>query len=122
MFAASLSTHRLDRMAIGLSGLCLVHCLASSVIVAVLASGGALLGNEMIHEGGLLVAMLLGGLSLVMGARQHGFMMPGAIGGLGIGVMGGALALPHNGEEVIATMCGVGIVALAHKLNLIAGD
>ena len=43
----------LDRMAIGLSGLCLVHCLATSVLIALLASAGGLLVAPIIHEVGL---------------------------------------------------------------------
>src|SRR3546814_19679344 len=38
MFAETARGGALDRLAIGLSGLCLVHCLASAVLVAVLAS------------------------------------------------------------------------------------
>ena len=112
----------LDRLAIGLSGLCLVHCLATAVLVATLASAGGLLGSELIHEGGLAIAMLLGGISLGRGITEHGYMMPSAVGGLGLGVMGGALTLPHDGNELVATMVGVGILALGHRLNVMAAD
>lgn len=122
MTLAAIPTQRLDRMAIGLSGLCLVHCLATSVLVAMLASAGGLLGSAVIHETGLAVAMILGAIALTKGAYDHGFMMPAAIGGLGLGVMGGALTLPHDGTEVLSTMVGVGILALGHRLNAIAGD
>lgn len=107
----------LDRLAIGLSGLCLMHCLATAVLVATLASAGGLLGSEIIHEGGLAIAMLLGTVALGRGIREHGYMMPSAVGGLGLGVMGGALTLPHDGTELVATMVGVGILALGHRLN-----
>ena len=56
-------------------------------------------------------------LGLGRGIRQHGFMMPGSIGGLGIGVMAGALTMPHSANEVIYTIIGVGLVALGHDLN-----
>ena len=45
-------------------------------------------------------------------------MMPAAIGSLGIGVMSGALTLPHGGTEIVYTMVGVAILALGHDLNL----
>ena len=122
MTLATIPTQRLDRMAIGLSGLCLVHCLATSVMVAMLASAGGLLGSSVIHETGLVVAMMLGAVALAKGAYDHGYMMPAAVGGLGLGVMAGALTLPHNGSEVLSTMVGVGILALGHRLNAIAGD
>lgn len=107
----------LDRWAIGLSGLCLVHCLASAVLVAVLASAGGLLLNPVIHEVGLVLALGFGVVALGRGVVQHGFMMPAAVGGLGLGVMAGALGMPHDGSEVLYTIIGVAILALGHDLN-----
>ena len=113
---------RLDRLAIGLSGLCLVHCLATAVTLAVLASAGGLLGAPIIHEVGLTLAMVLAGVALVRGVLEHGFMMPSAIGALGLGVMAGALQLPHDGTEALYTMVGVGLVAFGHRLNFMAAE
>lgn len=122
MSPLAIPTRRLDRLAIGLSGLCLVHCLATSVLLAVLASAGSVLGADWIHEVGLVLAMAMGALALGKGIFDHGYTMPSAVGGLGLGVMAGALTLPHNGTEAIYTMVGVGIVALGHRLNHIAGE
>ena len=101
----------------GLSGLCLVHCLASAVLVAMLASAGGILLHPIVHEVGLTIAIGLGLIALGRGVFEHGFMMPSAIGGLGLGVMTGALTLPHNGAETIYTIIGVAILALGHDLN-----
>ena len=57
MFAGATRNGVIDRIGIGLSGLCLVHCLASAVMVAMLASAGGILLNSMIHEFGLLLAI-----------------------------------------------------------------
>jgi len=113
---------RLDRLAIGLSGLCLVHCLATAVVLAALATAGGLLGAPIVHEVGLVLAMVLGAIALGRGALEHGFLMPIAVGSLGLGVMAGALTLPHDGSEAIYTMLGVGIVALGHRLNFMASQ
>lgn len=107
----------LDRIAMGVSGLCLVHCLASAVLVAVLASAGGFLLHPAIHEVGLAVAIGLAALALGRGIIVHGFMLPAAIGGLGLGVMAGALSLPHGGGEGLCTIIGVALVALGHHLN-----
>lgn len=115
-------TQRLDRIAIGLSGICLVHCLGTAVALALLASAGGFLGAPIIHEVGLVLAMLLGGLAIGRGAVEHGFLLPVAIGGLGLGVMGGALQLPHSGGEALYTMIGTAILALGHRLNFIASE
>lgn len=122
MVAALAKPGRLDRLAIGLSALCLVHCLATTIVLALLASAGGLLGAPIIHEVGLTLAMILGAVALGRGVTEHGFMMPCAIGALGLGVMAGALTLPHDGTEALYTMAGVGILALGHRLNFLAAE
>ena len=105
-----------------LSGLCLVHCLATAVLLAFVSAAGGFLGAPVIHEVGLTLAMFLGAIALGRGIMEHGFMMPSAIGGLGLGVMAGALSLPHDGSEALATIFGVMILALGHRLNVMAGE
>ncbi|WP_300974452.1 MerC domain-containing protein [Sphingomonas sp. LHG3406-1] len=111
------STHTWDRLAIGLSGLCLVHCVATTIFLAAMSAFGGLLGSHWVHEVGLTLAMTLGAFALGRGMLDHGFMMPSAVGGLGLGVMAGSLTLPHDGTEAAATMLGVLILALGHDLN-----
>ncbi len=107
-----------DRLAIGLSGLCAVHCLASAVLIALAASASGLLLSPVFHEVGLSIAILLGAVALGRGVWQHGYMMPAAIGALGLGVMAGAISLPHgHGAETLWTLIGVGLLALGHDLN-----
>lgn len=113
---------KLDRIAIALSGLCMVHCLATAVLLGLLASAGGLLGSPIIHEVGLTLAMILGGVALGKGVIEHGFMMPLAIGSLGLGVMAGALTMPHDGTEAVYTVLGVFLLALGHRLNGLAAD
>jgi hypothetical protein len=48
---------------------------------------------------------------------EHGFMTPSAVGGLGLGVMAGSLALPEGGAGTVYTIVGVLILALGHDLN-----
>ncbi|WP_326525162.1 MerC domain-containing protein [Sphingomonas sp.] len=107
----------LDRFAIGLSGLCLAHCLATAVLVALASAAGALLVDPIFHEVGLALAIPLGAIALGRGIWEHGYMMPSAVGSLGLGVMAGALTLPHSDVEVLYTLIGVGLLALGHDLN-----
>ena len=122
MLQLSIPTSRLDRIAVGLSGLCLVHCLATAVLLGLLSAAGGFLGAPIIHEVGLTLAMILGSIALVRGILEHGFMMPSAIGGLGLGVMAGALTLPHDGTEALYTVVGVMILALGRRLNAMAAE
>lgn len=117
MVAMNAEAGRLDRWAIGLSGLCLAHCIGSAVIIAFVASAGGFLVHHAIHEVGLILAMLLGAIALGRGVMTHGYAMPVWVGSLGLGVMAGALTLPHDGTDAIYTIVGVLIVALGHDLN-----
>lgn len=108
---------RLDRLGIGLSGLCLIHCLATTVLVVLLASAGGIFVSPHVHEFGLALAIPLGVVALGRGIWEHGYMMPSSVGGLGIGTMAAALSMPHGGNEIITTLVGVGLLALGHDLN-----
>jgi hypothetical protein len=113
---------RLDRIAMGLSGLCVVHCCATAILVGLLASAGGFLGQPLIHEVGLVFAMMLGAIALGRGVRGHGYVLPAAVGMIGLGVMAYALTLHETGLEPIFTLTGVMILALGHRLNILAAD
>lgn len=117
MMAGATREGVIDRVAIGLSGLCLVHCIASAMLVAALAAGGSFLLDPVFHEIGMSIALVLGVLGLGRGIVTHGYMLPSAIGGLGIGVMAGSLALGHDNGGTLYSIVGVLIVALGHDLN-----
>lgn len=110
----------LDRAAIALSGLCVVHCLASAVLLAMLSAAGGLLLNPLFHEVGLTIAILLGAIALGRGVMEHGYIMPASMGAFGLGIMAGAMTLPHEGgggAETLWTVIGVGLLAFGHDLN-----
>lgn len=109
----------LDRVAIALSGLCVVHCIASAVLLAMLSTIGGMLLNPVFHEVGLLFAIGLGAVALGRGVLEHGYAMPAAMGAFGLGVMAGAMSLPHDGSgaETLWTVIGVGLLAFGHDLN-----
>ncbi len=117
MLHSVLRDGRLDRWAIGLSGICLAHCLATAIFVALLASAGSIFLHPAIHEIGLTLAIAFGALALGQGVVRHGYIMPVCVGALGLGVMAGAMTLPHDGGEVVYTIVGVLILALGHDLN-----
>ena len=112
---------RIDRIAIGLSGMCVAHCFGTAILLGVLASAGGIFESPIFHEAGLVLAILLGAVALGHGAVAHGFMMPAAIGSLGLGIMAGALTMDHGLQESAYTLLGVAILALGHDLNHRAG-
>ena len=107
----------IDRLAIGLSGLCLVHCMATAVMILMVSAAGGVLLDPHIHEFGLVLAIVLGVIGLGLGIREHGFMLPAAVGAIGLGTMAGSLTLHHGTEEVIYSVFGVLLLALGHDLN-----
>lgn len=117
MLARSERDGRIDRLAIGLSGLCFVHCVASAVLVAALAAGGTFLLDPIFHEVGMSIALVLGVVGLGRGMLTHGFLMPASIGGLGLGVMAGSLYIGHEAGGILYSIVGVMILALGHDLN-----
>jgi hypothetical protein len=112
---------RIDRLAIALSGMCVAHCFITAVVLGVLASAGGIFESPIFHEVGLTLAILLGAVALGHGAVVHGFMMPAAIGSLGLGIMTGAMTMDHGLQESAYTLLGVAILALGHDLNHRAG-
>jgi hypothetical protein len=118
---SSLLNGRLDRAAIALSGLCVAHCIGTAVLLGLLASAGGIFENPLFHEVGLVLAIMLGAIALGHGAMKHGFMMPAAIGSLGLGIMAGAMTLDHGWQESAYTLLGVVTLALGHDLNHRAG-
>jgi MerC mercury resistance protein len=119
MRAATLSIRgRLDRAGIMLSGLCAVHCMLGIVLVTLLGIGGEAFLSPSIHRAGLAIAVLIGMVTLGLGALRHGRMAPLAIGGCGIALMAAGLAVPHGFPEAALTVAGVALVAAGHLRNL----
>nr|WP_137677069.1 MerC domain-containing protein [Parerythrobacter lutipelagi] len=109
---------RLDRAGVALSGLCAAHCLASIVIVSSFGLGGEILLNPIIHEVGLVIALVVAAVAIGWGAIQHRRAAPFVIAMTGLSFMGGALALPHGVFEAVLTIIGVALVSIGHILNL----
>lgn len=116
MVSTTWNKWRWDGLGLGLAGLCVVHCLVTTIALALFSAAGSLI-DPAIHEFGLMLAIGFGVLALGKGLWDHGFIMPACVGALGIGMMAGALTLPHGGTEILYTVLGVAVLALGHDLN-----
>lgn len=117
MPARAIETRLIDRIAMAVSGLCVVHCLATAVLLGTISGLGGILGSPHVHEAGLVIAIILGVIALGRGIAAHGRFLPSSVAGLGIGMMMGALNLAHGAGETVATMIGVILLASGHLLN-----
>lgn len=111
----------LDKLAIGLSILCLVHCLALPIAVLVApALEAAVLGTESpVHWVLLALALPVSCYALWHGFRHHGHRNALVLGIAGLAVM--VFAVSHvtsRALEVPLTVVGVLLLLVAHLLNL----
>ena len=109
---------RLDRAGIWLSSLCLLHCLATIILVSMLGLGGQALLAPEIHRYGLALALIIAAVAIGWGALRHKRPAPFVIAMMGLSFMGGALAVPHGWHEAVLTIIGVSLVSVGHILNL----
>jgi hypothetical protein len=108
----------LDRLAIFLSGLCLVHCLLGAMLLSGLALAGGMLGHD-VHVVGLALALPLAAVALWRGLRVHGRLGILLVGIVGIGLMAASVFMAHGGSlEMALSVGGVIVLALAHVWNL----
>lgn len=103
-----------DRLGVGLSGLCAVHCVGT---VALAGSLGVALANPLIHEVGLALALLLGLVAFGSGVARHARREPLMLGLSGLALMAAALLIPHGAGEAALTVAGVALLATGHWWN-----
>jgi hypothetical protein len=112
---------RYDRVAIGLSVACLVHCIALPVALLLAPTfGPVMLGTESpIHWVLLGLALPVSVYALWHGYRAHGQALGLWLGALGLLIM--LVAVSHlfdRSLETVLTVIGVSLLLVAHLLNL----
>lgn len=114
-----LDLHVFDASAIGLSGLCLLHCLALPVLAAFLPVFAAWAEAEWVHLLWVVLAAPLAGVALWRSHRSR--RLPRALWMLAIAGLGalaaGACGWPREVWETPATVAGSAMLAGAHVWN-----
>jgi MerC mercury resistance protein len=110
-----------DLSALGLSGLCLVHCVLGTLAIGAAATGA--LGGALVHGSfhliTLLLAALLAGWAIAREWRLHQDMRVPLLAVAGLALMAGGLMLHGHGHlEALVTGGGVILLSLAHLANL----
>lgn len=108
----------LDKSAMTLSGLCLVHCLAGTLLLTVFAASSEWFSHN-VHLVGLVIALPLAAVALWRGVMTHGRIGVALLGATGIALMAGSLFIAHGGRgEIALSVIGVAMLGLAHYWNL----
>jgi hypothetical protein len=105
--------HLLDGSAIGLSGLCLVHCLALPVAAAASPLLGVWSEAEWVHLAFVLLAAPLSAAALVMARPRRPAAIVLALAGLVL--LAAALLFPE--AETVMTVAGGLVLASGHLVN-----
>lgn len=111
-----------DKMAIGLSVACAIHCLALPILILMLPSITALkLDNEAFHLWMVVAVIPCSIYSLFLGCKEHNRRQLVFLTFIGLGMLLLALLLGEErigavGEKVM-TLVGASIVALGHWRN-----
>ena len=111
-----------DKLAMALSGLCVLHCFALPAIILLLPSSiMAFVSDESFHLGMLMTVIPISFFALISGYKEHqqeNFIILGSIG-VGLLVLAVTLAESWFGEfgEKGFTLLGAVFVAYAHYLN-----
>ncbi len=113
----------LDTAGIGLASLCIVHCLALPMIVALMPMlAGTLDLPEEFHLAMVLLALPLSGWALGRGFHHHRHVAPAIAGATGLALMGSAVAFsPDEAWETTQTTVGSLLLIAAHLGNWARG-
>lgn len=118
--AAISSGRAADRLAIGSSVACLVHCLVLPLAIAVAPALARVVGaTESLHLAIFLIAVPASALAMLAGYRRHGLVVPALMALIGLALIGaGALAGLRFAIETSVTVAGSLVLAAAHLWNL----
>ncbi|MBX9617195.1 MAG: MerC domain-containing protein [Caulobacteraceae bacterium] len=115
--AGALRLQGLDGVAITLSGLCLVHCLALPVLAITLPFLGVFAEAEWVHWLFVALAVPASALALLASGGQRSWpLVLGATLGLGL-LAAGAAGWPDHDLETVLTVSGGLVLATVHALN-----
>lgn len=114
------SSSVLDKTAVVLSGLCLVHCLALPVVLALLPFLNELVSDHL-HAQMLLLVVPVSVFAFAVGFRRHHsrYVMGAGALGLAVLIVGGTVAHSRYGlaADRTLTIAGSLLLAVAHFYN-----
>ncbi|WP_020209947.1 MerC domain-containing protein [Gilvimarinus chinensis] len=107
-----------DETAAFLSGLCLIHCLATPLLMTAGGLGvlGSLFSAEWVHIALIIPIAALALISLPQGRKRHGRTYPALTGLGGLLLLIAAFFVPHDTEALFSVSGGLLLMG-AHLAN-----
>ncbi len=123
MAKLNLQSDRLDKVAISLSAICLLHCLLTPVVITLvpILTSSALAQEDLFHQLLLWAIIPISASALFIGCRKHrnfSILFSGSIG-MSILVLAAFLGhdvLSHSSEQWLTVLGGL-VLAYSHYLN-----
>ena len=104
-----------DAVAVGLSGLCLAHCLALPLLAAMLPVLGLLAEAEWVHQALVVLAVPIALFAFAQAANGQIRALFGLVAGLGASLLvAGAFVEALHDYETLLTVLGAILLAGAH--------
>lgn len=118
-----LKSTSLDKFAILLSGVCLVHCLVAPIVITLLpiVSLNTMIEEVLFHQVLLWLVIPTSVVGLFLGCRKHRRLTIALTGGAGMAILISVATFGHSwfgitGEKWVTTLGGL-VLALSHFLN-----
>jgi len=116
---------KLDAIGVGLSGLCLVHCLLLPFfIILVPTLAASVIASEWTHVVLVACALPISAFAFWNGARCHARWFPALFGATGLALMVTGIFVPEGAheeillnEETVLTVIGATLLAIGHISN-----
>ncbi len=114
----------LDSIAVVLSGICLLHCLALPLVLTGLPIvNTVLLDEEIFHSIMIIVILPISVIALTIGCRQHRDALTMILGAIGLSILTAMALFGHDmvgvtGERIVTSVGGL-ILAAAHIRNFL---
>lgn len=113
-----MKTHHMDAAAIGISSLCLAHCLALPLLASFLPILGAVSENELVHKVMVLAALPFSAMALLRSRSGKDRGIFAALAAIGIALLvAGAFVHELHDFETPLTIFGAVVLAGAHTFR-----
>ena len=120
------STNIWDKAGVALSGICMVHCLITPLVLATLPSLNLFVSNHVFHFVMAVILIAVASYAFALGYKKHKKLGVLIMGALGLAMLLVALNLTSHQHEAISTqslvlnLIGSFLLVVAHIQNISA--